>query len=201
MSTGTTTHELTLGIPGFSFPDLFEPARLGELHAAFQAWFEEHAPESHAQFEAYRACGGVGMTPEAVSEALLAAAPHVSTFVGRLFDVDRELFALRQEVRTREPLWRFKREFAKKRVLRAGAGKAWAAHGLGMREAEAVAKIAMSAVVDVSKLDEELAVASATLLLAEIDEVARKAAKAGGVTFTDVLRARAEKVGDALRAG
>src|ERR1700690_1072425 len=101
---GVEAGELKLGVEGFSFADLFEPTRLGDLHAAFQDWFEKEAPEARAQFEAYRACRGEGMKPEAVSEALLAAAPHVSIFLGTLFGVDKELHELRSEVRSRDPL-------------------------------------------------------------------------------------------------
>ncbi len=36
------------------------------------------------------------MSPEAVSEALLAAAPHVSAFAAKLFGVENELGALRE---------------------------------------------------------------------------------------------------------
>ena len=43
-----------------------------------------------------------------------------------------------------------------------------------------------------------LAVARAALLLLEVDETARKAAKAGGATWTDELRARATTVRAAL---
>src|SRR5271156_2050343 len=112
----------TLGIPGFTFGDLFEPARLADLHAEFEQWFARTAPEAHARFAEYRACKGEGMTPEAKSEALLVAAPHVSAFVGKLFGVEREVDVLRDGVLDRSPLWRFKRDFAKKRVLRSDAG-------------------------------------------------------------------------------
>ena len=48
--------------------------------------------------------------------------------------------------------------------------------------------------------DEELTLAVATLALLEIDEVARKAAKAGGAQWTDELRARARAVHAAVLA-
>ncbi len=118
----------TLGIPGFSFVDLHDPHKLAELHTLWDARFRESDPTAHATFAAYRACKGSGMGPEAVSEALLAAAPHVSRFVGTLFGVEAELSALARSVQDRTPLWRFKRDFAKKRVLRDSAGKSWT-HG------------------------------------------------------------------------
>jgi NADPH-dependent glutamate synthase beta subunit-like oxidoreductase/NAD(P)H-flavin reductase len=54
---------------------------------------------------------------------------------------------------------------------------------------EAVSPIPIAATTD-----EELVVASATLVLLELDDVARKAAKAGGAQWSDALRVRAEKV-------
>src|SRR5438552_10195752 len=89
---------LSLGVPGFTFADLFEPLRLKDLHDAFEAWFKETAPEHHARFDAYRACRGEGMSAEQKSEALLACAPYVSAFLGKLFQIDAELDALRIEV-------------------------------------------------------------------------------------------------------
>src|SRR5260370_16862588 len=65
------------------------------------------------------------MSPTDVSDALLAAAPFVGRFLGELFGVDQELAAFRDEVRKSDPVWRFLKDFLKKRVLRAGAGKAW----------------------------------------------------------------------------
>src|SRR6059058_5483124 len=105
---------VSLGIAGFTFADLFEPLRLKDLHDAFEAWFKETAPEHHARFDAYRASRGEGMSAEQKSEALLACAPYVSAFLGKLFQIDAELDALRIEVHDRDPLWRFKRDFAKK---------------------------------------------------------------------------------------
>ena len=186
----------TLGIPGFTFGDLFEPARLADLHGEFERWFARTAPEAHARFDAYRACKGEGMTAEAKSEALLAAAPHVSAFVVRLFGVQREAETLREQVIDRSPLWRFKRDFAKKRVLRGDAGKAWRDGDYG--DAARVAEAALAATGEAGAGDEELRVARGVLALLEVDEVARKAAKAGGAHWTDALRARADAVCVAL---
>jgi len=193
---------LELGVPGVSFADLFDPGRLEALHEVWSAWFREAAPEAHAKFESYRACRGKGMTPTDVSEALLAAAPFVSGFLARLFRVEAEVSALGEDVRHRDPLWGFKRDFAKKRVLKADAGKAWAQKGRSLDEARTVAIASFAAALPefatIAARDEELAVARATHLLFEADDVARKAAKAGGAQWTPELRARASAVRAAL---
>ncbi|MCL2450664.1 MAG: FAD-dependent oxidoreductase, partial [Polyangiaceae bacterium] len=189
---------LRLGIHGFSYEDLYDPAKLSELHDVFDRWFASEAPELHAQFEAYRASGGE-MAPVARSEALLAAAPYVGRFIGRLFGIERELEVFREAVRSHDPIWRFRKDFVKKRVLRADAGKSWARSG---EVAAAVARAALQAVSDGpigGTTDEELTVASAALRLLLVDDVARKASKAGGAQWTDEVRAEARRVAAAIR--
>ncbi len=201
--------DLILHEPGFTYPDLFVPARLAELTERFYQRFQADDPEGWKLFSAYRDAGGEGMKPEQVSDALVAAAPHLSRFVQRLFGVEREAGALREGAEMRSPLWDFKKEFVKKRLFKASAGKAWTGSA---SEAAQVARRALAAAgVSPSHLgsgsdEEELAVAEATLALVEVDEVARKAAKAGGAQWTEELHARAGRVraafvGDASLAG
>ncbi|EYF07994.1 FAD-dependent oxidoreductase [Chondromyces apiculatus] len=197
--------DLILGLPGFTYPDLFAPARLAELSERFDAAFQQADPEAFARFDTYRGAvrRGVAVPPEQTSEALLAAAPHVSRFVARLFGVEREVQAMKDAAGERSPLWQFKKEFAKKRLFKANVGRSWpgspveAAHAA--RRALA-AMGAMPALLESGSEDEELAVARATLLLLEVDDVARKAAKAGGAAWTEELHARAAKVREALGA-
>ena len=138
------------------------------------------------------------MAPVAVSDALLAAAPHVGAYVAELFGITAEADAFAKDVRERDPIWRFKREFAKKRVLKADAGKAWVASGGTAASAADVARAAFTAVLPSfardALADEELAVARATMLVFEVDEIARKAAKAGGAEWTPELRVRAAHI-------
>ena len=198
--------DMPLGIEGFRYHDLFAPARLRSLYDVFCTDLTSRAPDVAASYEAYRTCQGKGMTPEQVSIVLLAVAPHVSAFVGRLFGVEKELAGLATEVKDRSPLWRFKQDFAKKRVLKADAGKSWKGT---LAEAGAVSTTSISAMSpkDAEAVlkrgtgnlpDEELSVAKAVVLLAEVDDVARKAAKSGGAQWTDELRARAVALRTAL---
>jgi NADPH-dependent glutamate synthase beta subunit-like oxidoreductase/NAD(P)H-flavin reductase len=186
--------ELLLGVEGFSYADLHQPAKLAELCARFDDHFQKAAPEAYAKFDAYRKCKGEGMGPVEKSETLLAAAPHVTTFLAKLFRIEAELEAFRTDVHSRDPLWAFKHEFVKKRVF-AKKGAAWT-HGPEM--AHVFAEVALRAVVGAEAGDEELWVARGTLGLLEIDDTARKVAKAGGATWTDELLARANTVREAL---
>ena len=191
---------MALGIQGFTYADLFDAERLRDLHVAFDAYLRAQAPQVVAKFDAYRACKGEGMSALEQSEALLMAAPFVGRFVGTLFGVDAELDRLRDAIRQRDPLWRFRKDFAKKRVLRADAGKAWTG---GLELARSVARAALQSMTPApvgGTTDEELTIATAALPLLEIDEVARKAAKAGGAQWTPELRGRARQVRAAIRS-
>ena len=198
--------DMPLGVQGFRHADLFQPSRLRDLYDAFCTQLKSQAPDTWAQYDAYRSKQGAGMTPEQVSTVLLAVTPHVSAFVGKLFGVEKELSALADEVKDRSPLWRFRADFAKKRVLKDSAGKTWKGT---LAEAGAVATTAISAMnpKDADAVlrrgtmelpDEELSVAKAVVMLAEVDDVARKAAKAGGAQWTDELRGRAVSLRAAL---
>jgi NADPH-dependent glutamate synthase beta subunit-like oxidoreductase/NAD(P)H-flavin reductase len=78
---------LTLGLPGFRYPDLYVPERLKDLSTAFDAELRAQDAELYAEFEAYRAAKGEGWAPEAVSALLVRLAPRVGEFVARLFGV------------------------------------------------------------------------------------------------------------------
>ncbi|HEY1959310.1 MAG TPA: FAD-dependent oxidoreductase [Polyangiaceae bacterium] len=190
---------IELGIPGFAWADLFSPAKLEELAAAFDRFFRERAPEAFARFDTYRKCAGEGMTPEAQSDALLAGAPELSAFVQKLFGVEKEAAAIRADVESRAVLWTFRHEFAKKRLFGKDPGKAWRDSGLSHDLARAYAEVALSAATT-ADADEELYVARGTALLFEVDDVARKAKKHGGATWTDALRERSRRIVEALRA-
>ncbi|MGQ0658131.1 MAG: pyridine nucleotide-disulfide oxidoreductase [Chromatiales bacterium] len=94
-----STPGLTLGIAGFSYPDLYQPARLAQLLSVFDATVRALDPALFAAFEAYRACQGVGMKPEAVSELLVRMAPHAGAFLARLFNVETERAAQMTAIR------------------------------------------------------------------------------------------------------
>lgn len=196
---GRPRADMALGIPGFSYADLYEPKRLGDLYETFWAWFSKEAPEAAATFANYREKKGVGMKPEETSTAVLVAAPYVSRFVGKLFSVEKEVETLHEETTARGPLWTFKASFAKKRVLKDGAGKSWKGSA---SEATAVAISAVGAFADpkASAGDEELATATAVVKIVEVDETARKSAKAGGAAWTPELKARVAHLRAALLA-
>jgi NADPH-dependent glutamate synthase beta subunit-like oxidoreductase/NAD(P)H-flavin reductase len=192
------TADMQMGIAGYRFRDLFAPEKLHALHDQFFSEVQGSAPAAYATFDAYRSCKGVGMKPEDVSIAILALAPHVSAFVAKLFNVEASTKTLRDEVQGRSVLFSFRRDFVKKRVLKEGAGKSFT-HGVA--SAESIARAAMAvAIPDATarSRDEELSVARTVVHFFEVDDVARKAAKAGGVQWTPELKGRAEALRVAL---
>ncbi len=191
---------LVLGVPGFSYEDLYVPERLAALHAAFDAWFKVQAPDAYEKFDAYRAVQGDGVGPLEVSNALLAAAPYVGAFIARVFNVEAEAESFRAEVRDADPVWRFKRDFVKKRLFKADAGKNWTHGALAATSVATAAIRATSTNEALFGIDEELAVAQSVKFLVECDETARKAAKAGGASWTDALRKRLDDAREQVSA-
>jgi NADPH-dependent glutamate synthase beta subunit-like oxidoreductase/NAD(P)H-flavin reductase len=193
--------ELRLGEAGFAYADLFVPERLAELGRRFDAFFLEADPAGHACFAAYREKKGQGMKAEEISVALLAGAPPLARFVARLFGVEAEMQAQIDATKARSSLWHFKKEFAKKRLFKPSAGSGWKgtpAEAARVARRALVAMGAPAAALDTGSSDEELVVTRAVLLLHEVDDTARKVAKAGGAKWTDELHARAAQVRAAI---
>ncbi|WNB75438.1 FAD-dependent oxidoreductase [Methylomonas koyamae] len=80
--------QLTLGISGFEYKDLYDSKRLADLLSVFDQSVKQHDSALFDEIAAYRACGGAGMKPEDISELLVRTAPLVGTFVAKLFNVE-----------------------------------------------------------------------------------------------------------------
>jgi NADPH-dependent glutamate synthase beta subunit-like oxidoreductase/NAD(P)H-flavin reductase len=113
---------LALGIPGFSYPDLYSPARLRDLAEVFYREVEREDPGLWSQFAAYRDSKGNGMPAPKVSDLLIAMARHESRFVARLFGVEEQREQLRHAAAMQSPVFRLKSHLK-------GAFKALAAQG------------------------------------------------------------------------
>jgi NADPH-dependent glutamate synthase beta subunit-like oxidoreductase/NAD(P)H-flavin reductase len=113
------TQELSLAF-GFRFADLYAPARLADLTAAFDAWIAEKDPAAATKLAAYRAARGK-VPAKAVSDAIVGAAPHLSSFVARLFGVEAERERLRAAAAEEQLVFEFKREVVKRRVQKRAA--------------------------------------------------------------------------------
>jgi NAD(P)H-flavin reductase/NADPH-dependent glutamate synthase beta subunit-like oxidoreductase len=91
-------NNLTLGIPGFTYADLYDAARLKTLLAVFDDSVLHHDAALHEQFSAYRSNQGEGLGPEAISTLLVDMAPYVGQFVAQLFNVSDHHSAQKNQI-------------------------------------------------------------------------------------------------------
>ena len=88
------TASMELGVPGYTFADLHDPERLASLYERFCEEVQAADPAFWAEWDAYRRAPDAPRPPVALSNLLVAMAPHVSRFVTRLFDVDAPAAAI-----------------------------------------------------------------------------------------------------------
>jgi NADPH-dependent glutamate synthase beta subunit-like oxidoreductase/NAD(P)H-flavin reductase len=80
------TRDFALGVDGFRYGDLYEPARLAALDALFRAELAAADAILAERFETYRA--GAELTPPEESALLIDVARPLGAFVARLFGVE-----------------------------------------------------------------------------------------------------------------
>ncbi|MEK7245711.1 MAG: pyridine nucleotide-disulfide oxidoreductase, partial [Pseudomonadota bacterium] len=107
---------LQLGF-GMAFADLYAREGLRRLDAAFLADLGARDDDLHARLEAARNDPNT-LERLAESEFLLALAPHLESFLARLFGIESEVAALRDRHRALDPLWEVKRNFVQRRALK-----------------------------------------------------------------------------------
>ncbi|MEY2697096.1 MAG: hypothetical protein RL333_1234 [Pseudomonadota bacterium] len=97
--TTSKTETLTLKLPGFSYIDLYDPARLAELTSVFEHELQKRCASLYQRYVAYRNGKGEDMKPEEVSELLVELAPVLGDFVAHLFGVESERKAQAERIR------------------------------------------------------------------------------------------------------
>jgi NADPH-dependent glutamate synthase beta subunit-like oxidoreductase/NAD(P)H-flavin reductase len=83
-------NNLVLGIPGFTYSDLYDSNRLKDLLDAFDTSVKKHDAELFNRYVDYRQNQGADLTPEALSELLVQMGPYVGQFVATLFGVTEQ---------------------------------------------------------------------------------------------------------------
>src|SRR3954465_4108704 len=107
----------SLGIPGYSYTDLHDPERLSSLYERFCEQVSADNPALWREWDSYRQAPDAPRPPVALSNLLIAMAPHVSRFLQRLFDVDAPGDAIAPATRGQDDLFRFKVDFVRRRAL------------------------------------------------------------------------------------
>ncbi|MBK8693280.1 MAG: FAD-dependent oxidoreductase [Deltaproteobacteria bacterium] len=186
----------TAGISGFSYEDLRDVAQLPRLMDAFDA----HAravldPGLWDRFVAYRHDGGHGSSPEEISELLVAVAPVVSDFLGRLFGVEAQLGDVAGDIGREGVIFEFKREFVKKRTARRKRAEIESLGVADRARLDQAARAALSLATGApDHWNDEREVAQTVLPLLYAEELFRKAAARGGVVATEEDFTRARKI-------
>ncbi|HXZ93275.1 MAG TPA: FAD-dependent oxidoreductase [Burkholderiales bacterium] len=101
---------------GFSFEDLYQRAGLLRLDAAFLDWVGEADAALRARLESVRA-GPEALAAKEESDLLIALAPPLEDFLGRLFGIGSELQRLAARHHELAPLYAVKRLFVQRRAL------------------------------------------------------------------------------------
>jgi NADPH-dependent glutamate synthase beta subunit-like oxidoreductase/NAD(P)H-flavin reductase len=108
---------LTLGVPGFTYADLYRPERLRDLHDVFLREVGEADADLRRRWDEYRAAPDArGSAPE-VSLLYVRMAPYLSRFLARMFRIEEEVRRLAAATAEQDVLFRFKADFMRRRVL------------------------------------------------------------------------------------
>src|SRR6185436_9627148 len=95
--------DISLGIEGFEFADLFRPERLKDLAEIFEQELVEANPELFSRWEAYRRDPSSIHTPVEISALLVGVSSHVSRFLARLFRIEKEVEDLAARTMEQDP--------------------------------------------------------------------------------------------------
>jgi NADPH-dependent glutamate synthase beta subunit-like oxidoreductase/NAD(P)H-flavin reductase len=134
-----------LGIERFRFADLNRVRRIAAVDRIFRDELRAAEPELSKAYEAYRAARGEGYEPTVASDIIVRTAAFVGPFIARLFRIESEAEALRQQVLAEGRIFDFKKRFLERRVLRnpppAAELDAWDLSELEFRYRELVDRI------------------------------------------------------------
>ncbi|HEX3698433.1 MAG TPA: FAD-dependent oxidoreductase [Polyangia bacterium] len=169
-----------MGIPGFHYADLFDPAQLAALDVRFREALAAAEAPLAAKYEAYRS-GAAPLGGPEESELLIAVSRVLSEFVARLFRVEAPRTALLAEAAREQAIFRFK-EFVLRRASKKYPASTWPASDETTRQAIAaradVRALAEAAFPEsVAAGDEELTVARVTAALLDIEDPYRRLAE------------------------
>ena len=109
---------LQINVPGYQYADLHDPHRLANLTKIFDESVRQKNPALFARFEAYRKSAGAGLAEPDISSLLIDMGGQLSSFVASMFGVQRDCGAMRIRGEKEQIIFRFKREFFVRRVLK-----------------------------------------------------------------------------------
>ncbi len=167
----------SLGLPGFTFADLYRTDRLPALTEAFHASLRAADPALAGRFDAYRK-GERGEGPPhglsrpQISQLLIEVAGHLSRFLARLFRIEPEVERLRAAAIAERPRFDLRRDFMARRVFRKGAKDRPSADELPDLDRRARALLAQVSPAGAAAADDERDFAEAVRRLSERNDQA-----------------------------
>ncbi len=159
---------LTLGVPGFTYADLYRPERLRDLHEVFLREVGGADPDLLRRWDEYRADPGAPRPAPDVSLLYVRMAPYLSGFLARLFGIGDEVRGLAAATAEQDVLFRFKADFVRRRVVPLLKG------GQPVTLTDAERELAESLVRGQHPSDGEMALARAGCLLLDREIAAGK---------------------------
>jgi NADPH-dependent glutamate synthase beta subunit-like oxidoreductase/NAD(P)H-flavin reductase len=110
--------DFPLGVPGFTYQDLHREERLADLDREFLEQLRREDPLLHGRLISYRS-DPAAHDPLSRSRLLVEAARPLASFVARLFQIEREWKEQAASSGPEAVLFRFRRDFVQRRVLKA----------------------------------------------------------------------------------
>src|SRR5882724_5208042 len=110
--------ELTIGIKGITYQDLYKPERLRELTEIFYAQVATADSDLYTKFTAYRDAMGVGYADKTESDLIVRMAPHLSSFIAQLFGIEAERNELSATTLGQSDVFEFKKNFVQRRAFK-----------------------------------------------------------------------------------
>jgi len=102
---------------GITFQSLYQRAGLEAIDAAFRSELAKSDADLAARLDQARS-NADAVAAKDESDLIVAMAPHVDDFIGRLFGVQSELAAARAKQDSLAPLYEIKRQFVQRRALK-----------------------------------------------------------------------------------
>ena len=108
-------NNLILGIPTFTYADLYDATRLKDLMDVFDESIKKHDVDLFDKFSSYRQNQGEGLKAEEISELLVEMGPYVGQFVAKLFNVSTQHQAQADNIKDEiDTIFTFKNEVVEK---------------------------------------------------------------------------------------
>lgn len=165
-------NDFKLGIEGFNYSDLYNPFKLKELAETFYNEIKSANPELHDILIQYIAAQGENYEQKVSSKILTDSAPYLSSFIAKLFHIEKERNELVSEIKQDDPIWKYK-FFVQRRAIKKFTAEA--VNDLNYNELDwALKELRNISFSDTLRYDDELAIATITAQLVSLEELLTK---------------------------